>query len=116
MHNSKNSAYRKDIFTSTLLAQAKLLGLPVDFNNLYDLNNKIDADTQSKISTLPSFFEAGVQNINAPVQLQNYLARKPKELNNEFDEVELELIAKADEYQIPYQRACIDWHNLEDKI
>lgn len=56
MHNSQNSTYRKDIFTSTLLAQAKLLGISADFNNLDDLNNKIDADTQSKVSTLPSFF------------------------------------------------------------
>ena len=116
MHNSKNSAYRKDIFTSTLLAQAKLLGISADFNNLYDLNNKIDADTQSKVSTLPSFFEAGVQNINAPIQLQNYLARKSQELNNKFDKVELELLAKADEYQVTYNKSCIDWHNLEDKI
>ena len=46
MHNSKNSAYRKDIFTSILLAQAKLLGISADFNNLYDLNNKIEADTK----------------------------------------------------------------------
>ena len=47
---------------------------------------------------------------------KNYLARKSQELNNEFDKVELELLAKADEYQVTYNKSCIDWHNLEDKI
>lgn len=98
MHNSKNSAYRKDIFTSTLLAQAKLLGISADFNNLYDLNNKIDADTQSKVSTLPSFFEAGVQNINAPVQLQGYLSRKSFDLRSRLDDFKISLLDKAHEY------------------
>ena len=62
MHNSKNSAYRKDIFTSTLLAQAKLLGISADFNNLYDLNNKIDAEASpiltyaANLYTTPSTF------------------------------------------------------------
>ena len=33
-----------------------------------------------------------------------------------LDKVELELLAKADEYQIPYNKKCIDWQTLEDKI
>ena len=33
MHNSNNPALRKDIFTGTLLAQAKLLGISTNINN-----------------------------------------------------------------------------------
>lgn len=118
MHNSKNSAVGKVIFTGTQLAQAKLLGISADTNNPnpHDLQEQIEADTQAKISVLPRFSEAKVQNGNVPVELINYMARKSKELNTEFDEVELELLSKADEYQIPYNKARINWHDLEDKI
>jgi hypothetical protein len=44
------------------------------------------------------------------------MARKSEDLNNELSEVELELLAKADEYQIPYNKKCIDWSDLENKI
>lgn len=118
MHNSKNSAVGKVIFTGTQLAQAKLLGISADTNNPNpnELLEQIEADTQAKISIIPRFSEVKVQNGNVPVELINYMARKSKELNAEFDEVELELIAKADEYQIPYNKKCIDWHDLENKI
>ena len=118
MHNSNNPAVGKVIFTSTLLAQAKLLGITADTNNPnpHDLQEQIEADTQAKISIIPRFSEAKSQNGNVPVELINYMARKSKELNAEFDKVELELLAKADEYQIPYNKKCIDWHELEDKI
>ena len=122
MHNSKNSAYRKDIFTSTLLAQAKLLGISADFNNLDDLNNKIDADTKSKVSTLPSFFEAGVQNINAPVQLQEYLRHKSFDLRSKLDAFEISLLDKAYEYGMILELddgqdiTDYDFKSLEDDI
>ena len=122
MHNSQNSTYRKDIFTSTLLAQAKLLGISADFNNLDDLNNKIDADTQSKISTLPSFFEAGVQNYNAPVQLQEYLTRKSFDLRSKLDAFENSLLDKAHEYGMTLELddgqdiTDYDFKSLEDDI
>ena len=35
---------------------------------------------------------------------------------NELSKVELELLAKADGYQIPYNKKCIDRSDLEDKI
>ena len=62
------------------------------------------------------FFEAKAQNINVPVEAQDYIHTKSKELNTEYDKVEFEMLKKADEYQIPYNKACIDWHDLEDKI
>ena len=118
MHNSNNPALRKDIFTGTLLAQAKLLGILADTNNPnpHDLREQIEADTQAKVSVLPRFSEPKAQSGNVPVELINYMARKSEELNAEFDKVELELLAKADEYQIPYNKKCINWHELEDKI
>ena len=118
MHNSKNSAIGKVIFTGTQLAQARLLGITADTNNPNpnDLHEQIEADTQAKISVLPRFSEPKAQNSNVPAEVQNYIQAKSKELNAEFDKVELELLAKADEYQIPYNKKCIDWHDLEDKI
>ena len=118
MHNSKNSAIGKVIFTGTQLAQARLLGITADTNNPNpnDLQELIEANTQAKISIIPRFSEAKVQNGEVPVELINYMARKSKALNAEFDKVELELLAKADEYQIPYNKKCINWHELEDKI
>ena len=118
MHNSNNSAVGKVIFTGTQLAQAKLLGISADTNNPnpHDLQEQIEADTQAKVSVIPRFSEAKAQNGEVPVELINYMARKSEELNAEFDKVELELLAKADEYQIPYNKKCINWHDLEDKI
>lgn len=118
MHNSKNSAVGKVIFTGTQLAQARLLGITADTNNPNpnDLQEQIKANTQAKVSVLPRFFEPKVQNSNVPAEVQNYIQAKSKELNAEFDKVELELLAKADEYQIPYNKKCINWHDLEDKI
>ena len=34
MHNSNNSAVRKDYFTGTLIAQSKLLGFQTDLNQV----------------------------------------------------------------------------------
>ena len=118
MHNSKHSAIGKVIFTGTQLAQAKLLGISADTNNPNpnDLQEQIEADTQAKISVIPRFSEAKAQNGDVPVEIQNYIQSKSKALNAEFDKVELELLAKADEYQIPYNKKCINWHELEDKI
>ena len=118
MHNSNNSAIGKVIFTGTQLAQAKLLGITADTNNPNpnDLQEQIEANTQAKISVYPCFSENKVQNGNVPVEVQNYIQAKSKELNAEFDKVELELLSLADEYQIPYNKKCIDWHDLEDKI
>ena len=90
MHNSNNSAVGKVIFTGTQLAQAKLPGTTADTNN-------------SNSNALQEYTEADIQ-------------AKSKELNIEFDKVELELLAKADEYQIPYDKQCIDWNDLENKI
>ena len=118
MHNSNNPAIGKVIFTGTQLAQAKLLGISADTNNPNpnELQEQIEANTQAKVSVLPRFSEPKAQNTNVPVELINYMARKSNELNAEYEEVELKLLAKADEYQIPYDKACIDWHELEDKI
>lgn len=118
MHNSNNSAVGKVIFTGTQLAQAKLLGISADTNNPnpHDLQEQIEADTQAKVSVLPRFSEPKAQSGNVPVEIQNYIQAKSKALNAEFDKVELELLAKADEYQIPYNKKCINWHELEDKI
>lgn len=118
MHNSKNSAVGKVIFTGTQLAQARLLGISADTNNPNpnDLQEQIEADTQAKISVYPCFSEAEVQNSNVPAEVQSYIHTKSKELNAEYEAVELELLAKAEEYQIPYNKACINWHDLEDKI
>jgi len=87
MHNSNNSAVGKVIFTGTQLAQAKLLGISADTNNPNpnELQEQIEADTQAKISIIPRFSEAKVQNGDVPVELINYMARKSKALNAEFD-------------------------------
>ena len=102
MHNSNNSTVGKVIFTGTQLTQAKLLGITADTNNPnpHDLQEQIEANTQAKVSVYPRLFESKAQNGNVPVEVQNYIQAKSKELNAEYDVVELELLAKADEYQI----------------
>lgn len=98
MRDSKNSAIGKVIFTGTQLAQAKLLGITADTNNPNpnELQEKIEANTQAKIFLYPCFSEAKVQNSNVLAEVQNYIQAKSKELNAEFDKVELELFAKAE--------------------
>lgn len=117
MHNSKNSAIGKVIFTGTQLAQARLLGISADTNNPNpnDLQEQIEANTQAKISVYPRLFEAKVQNSNVPKELEIYLSRKSEELSNTLDSLELELLDKAYKYNIPY----INEHGLsllENKI
>ncbi len=117
MHNSKNSAVGKVIFTGTQLAQAKLLGITADTNNPNpnDLQEQIEADTQAKISVYPCFSEAKVQNCKVPKELKSYLSRKSKELREALDPIEVELLDKAYKYNIPY----INEHDLsllENKI
>ena len=75
MHNSNNSAVGKVIFTGTQLAQARLLGITADTNNPNpnDLQELIEANTQAKISIIPRFSEAKVQNGDVPVEIQNYI-------------------------------------------
>lgn len=117
MHNSKNSAVGKVIFTGTQLAQAKLLGITADTNNPNpnDLQEQIEADTQAKISVLPRFSEPKVQNNKVPREIESYLTRKSEKLRKTLDPLEVEILDKAYKYNIPY----INEHDLsllEDKI
>ena len=117
MHNSKNSAVGKVIFTGTQLAQARLLGITADTNNPNpnDLQEQIEADTQAKVSVYPRLFKPKAQNSNVPKELESYLSHKSKELSKTLDSLEVELLDKAYRYNIPY----INEHDLsllENKI
>ena len=75
MHNSNNSAIGKVIFTGTLLAQAKLLGMSTNINNstTKKLQEAVNADTELKVHVIPSFFKPEVQDYNVPQSLVQYL-------------------------------------------
>ena len=66
MHNSNNPALSKDIFTGTLLAQAKLLGISTNINNCTteELEEIVTKNTDLKIHVIPNFSKPEVQNYN----------------------------------------------------
>jgi len=41
MHNNQNFTLSKDIYKSSLLAQAKILGLSIKISNIQNLDNKL---------------------------------------------------------------------------
>ena len=84
MHNSNNPALRKDIFTGTLLAQAKLLGISSNIINktTEELQEVVSNDTDLKVHVIPSFFKPEVQDYNTPQSLVKYLVSERKRFNH----------------------------------
>jgi hypothetical protein len=41
MHNNQNFTLSKDVYKSSLLAQAKILGLSIKISNIQNLDNKL---------------------------------------------------------------------------
>ena len=78
MHNSNNSALSKDIFTGTLLAQAKLLGISTNINNCTteELEEIVTKNTDLKIHVIPNFSKPEVQNHNVSQSLVKYLEKQ----------------------------------------
>ena len=82
MHNSNNPALRKDIFTGTLLAQAKLLGISTNINNCTteELKEIVTKNTDLKIHVIPNFSKPEVKNYNIPQSLVKYLEKQSKKI------------------------------------
>lgn len=124
MHNSNNPALRKDIFTGTLLAQAKLLGISTNINNstTKKLQEAVNADTELKIHVIPSFFKPEVQDYNAAQSLVQYLEKQSNKLREQLEPYKLQLLDKAYQYgintnlKLGQNFAEYDFDSLADKV
>ena len=115
MHNSNNSAVRKDYFTGTLIAQAKLLGFQTDLNqvNPSELSDIINEQIAHKVSTVPTFFQPQVERLELSEKTKETLARIGARARKEFIE---EQTARAFQYNIPFDLENINVLKLEQKI
>ena len=102
MHNSNNPALRKDIFTGTLLAQAKLLGISTNINNCTteELEEIVTKNTDLKIHVIPNFSKPEVQNYNVPQSLVKYLEKQSKKIRKQLEPYQSQLLDKAYNYGI----------------
>ena len=115
MYNSNNSVVRKDYFTGTLIAQAKLLGFQTDLNqvNPSELSDIIHEKIASKVSTVPMFLESQIERVQLSDNTKETFARIGKRVRKEFIE---EQIARADKYSIPYNAYTVNFLELKQKI
>lgn len=115
MHNSNNSAVRKDYFTGTLIAQAKLLGFQTDLNqvNPSELSDIINEQIASKVSTVPMFFEPQVERLELSDNTKETFARIGARARREFIE---EQTARAFQYNIPFNIQNVNFLELSQKI
>ena len=124
MHNSNNPALRKDIFTGTLLAQAKLLGISTNINNstTKKLQEAVRSDTELKVHIIPSFFKPEVQDYNVPQSLVQYLQKQSNKLREQLEYYQLQLLDKAYQYGINTNLKLdqdfteYNFNSLEDKV
>lgn len=102
MHNSNNPALRKDIFTGTLLAQAKLLGISTNINNSSTeaLREAVNNDTALKVHVIPNFSEPQVQNTQVSESLVKYLKKQSTKLRQQLEPYQSQLLDKAYDYGI----------------
>lgn len=124
MHNSQNSVARKDVFTGTLIAQAKFLGIQANFNQATttELTEKINEQIASKVSNVPTFFEPEQKPVEVSKELGTTLNRKSQAFRNQLTPYQEELLDKAAEYGIglglkldeDFKSYC--WSSLVDKI
>jgi hypothetical protein len=115
MHNSNNFAVRKDYFTGTLIAQAKLLGFQTDLNQVKtsELSDIINEQIASKVSTVPMFFDPQVERLELSEKTKETFARIGARARKEFIE---EQIARAFQYNIPFDLENINILKLEQQI
>jgi len=115
MYNSNNSVVRKDYFTGTLIAQAKLLGFQTDLNqvNPSELSNIINEQIASKVSIVPMFFESQVERLELSEKTKETFARIDSRARREFVD---EQTARAFQYNIPFDLENINVLKLEQKI
>lgn len=124
MHNSNNPALRKDIFTGTLLAQAKLLGISTNINNCIteDLQEAVNAETDLKVHVIPNFSKPEVQNYNVPQSLVKYLEKQSKKIREQLEPYQAQLLNKAYDYGIKANLKLdqdfteYDFNSLADKV
>lgn len=124
MHNSNNPALRKDIFTGTLLAQAKLLGISTNINNCIteELQKAIRADTDLKVHVIPNFSKPEVQNYNVPQSLVKYLEKQSKKIREQLEPYQSQILDKAYDYGINANLKLdqdfteYDFNSLADKV
>lgn len=124
MHNSNNSAIGKDIFTGTLLAQARLLGISININNstTRELQEAVNNDTDLKVHVIPSIFEPKVQDYNVPQSLVDYLKKISQKIREQLSPYQSQLLDKAYEYGINANLKLdqdfteYDFDSLADKV
>lgn len=124
MHNSNNSAIGKDIFTGTLLAQAKLLGISTNINNstTRELQEAVNNDTDLKVHVIPSISKAEVQDYNVPQSLVDYLKKQSQKIREQLSPYQSQLLDKAYEYGINANLKLdqdfteYDFDSLADKV
>lgn len=102
MHNSNNPVIGKDIFTGTLLAQAKLLGISTNINNCIteELQEAVGKDIDLKVHVIPSFSKPEVQDYNVPQSLVKYLEIQSKKIREQLEPYQAQLLDKAYDYGI----------------
>jgi len=124
MHNSNNPALRKDIFTGTLLAQAKLLGISANIinNTTAKLQEVVNTDTNLKVHVIPSFSKPEVQGCDVPQPLVRYLEKQAKKLRAQLEPYQVQLLDKAYQYGINTNLKLgqdfqeYDFDSLSDKV
>jgi len=124
MHNSNNPALRKDIFTGTLLAQAKLLGISTNINNstTKKLQEAVNTDTELKVHVIPRFFKPEVKDYNVPQSLVQYLEKQSRKLREQLEPYQLQLLDKAYQYgintnlKLGQNFAEYDFDSLADRV
>jgi len=130
MHNNQNLASSKAVFTSTVLAQAKLLGISIpsmepnspDIQAVFSaVAEKIALQTNPNISDVPTFHTPTISLPEVTAEMRATLSRLSAEackralLSDSIQEV----LRKADEYGIDYDSGIQytdKFTELKDKI
>jgi len=115
MDNTQNSALRKDIFTGTLIAQAKLLGFQTKPSQVNTAKTKsaLDQQKESFFATVPKFSSPTHEKIELPEETKATFARIGERARLKFIE---EQTARASKYHIPINLDHVNFLKLEQQI
>ena len=117
MHNSNNSVSSKASFTSSVLAQAVLSNIPVDYSKLdsldiQELNSSIH---NANISEVPTFYTPIISLPEVTAEMRATLSRLSSDACKKelLSEESRSVLRKANKYGIQYTDT---WDSFVDKV
>ena len=123
MHNSKNSVSSKDTFTSSVLAQAVLSNIPVDYSkldslNIQELNSRIH---NVNISEVPTFHTPTISLPEVTAEMRATLSRLSSDACKRalLSGKSRSVLRNANEYGISYVHGIQytdAWDSFADKV